>query len=135
MGSDLSWELASLPMSLGGAVIASPLPICDAAVVSSWIGGVFGSVGGPTVSILEGFQSAVQNLAGFSPALGRPRSRRFGRPGLWGYETTNCGRAGLTSQRGPRRFSDTKLPRSTPRRTNACKACGLPRRARVQASG
>ena len=72
VGSDLSWELASLPIRLGGAGIASPLPICDAAVVSSWIGGVFGSVGGPTVSIPEGFQTAVQNLAGCSPALGRP---------------------------------------------------------------
>ena len=72
MGSDLSLELASLPIRLGGAGIASPLPICDAAVVSSWIGGVFGSVGGPTVSIPEGFQLAVQNLAGCSPALGRP---------------------------------------------------------------
>ena len=62
VGSDLSWELASLPIRLGGAGLASPLPICDAAVVSSWIGEVFGSVGGPTLSIPEGFQSAVQNL-------------------------------------------------------------------------
>ena len=35
VGSDLSWELASLPIRLGGAGIASPLPLCDAAVVSS----------------------------------------------------------------------------------------------------
>ena len=69
---DLSWELACLPIRLGGAGIASPLPICDAAAVSSWIGGVFGSVGGPTLSIPSGFQSAVQNLASSSPALGRP---------------------------------------------------------------
>ena len=39
VGSDLSWELASLPIRLGGAGIASPLPICDAAVVSGWSGG------------------------------------------------------------------------------------------------
>ena len=72
VGSDLSWELASLPIHLGGAGIASPLPICDAAVVSSWIGVVFGSVGGPTIYIPEGFQSATQNLASCSPVLGRP---------------------------------------------------------------
>ena len=70
--SDLSWELASLPIRLGGAGIASPLPVCDAAVVSSWIGGVFGSTGGPTVTVPIGFQTAIMNLAACSPALGRP---------------------------------------------------------------
>jgi hypothetical protein len=70
--SDLSWELASLPIRLGGAGIASPLPVCDAAAVSSWIGGVFGPSGGPTISIPIGFESAITNLVATSPGLGRP---------------------------------------------------------------
>ena len=70
--SDLSWELAALPIRLGGAGIASPLPVSDAAAVSSWIGGVFGSTGGPTITVPIGFESAVTNLVAISPGLGRP---------------------------------------------------------------
>ena len=70
--SDLSWSLSTLPIRLGGAGIASPLPVCDAAVVSSWIGAVFASPGGPTAAIPVGFEAAVSQLAVDAPALGRP---------------------------------------------------------------
>jgi hypothetical protein len=70
--SDLSWELASLPIRLGGAGIASPVSVCDAASVSSWIGGVFGSAGGPTITVPVGFETAVTSLVAISPGLGRP---------------------------------------------------------------
>ena len=61
-----------MPIRLGGAGIASHMTICDAASVSSWIGGVFGSVGGPTITVPLGFEAAVTNLVAISPGLGRP---------------------------------------------------------------
>ena len=70
--SDLSWDLSTLPIRLGGAGIASPLPVCDAALVSSWIGAAFGPPGGPTAAFPIGFEASVSQLAVDAPALGRP---------------------------------------------------------------
>ena len=70
VGSDLSWELASLPIRLGGAGIASPLPICDAAVVSSWIGGGGGS--GRSAGQRYPSRRASSQLCKTWPAVHRP---------------------------------------------------------------
>ena len=120
---------------LGRAGIASPLPICDSAAVSSWIGGVFGSVGGPTLSIPEVSSPRCRTW----PLAPRPWDAPFWPAcktlGSRGCGTKHSGKAGLTSQPGPKKSSATGHRRLTTQQTSDCRDFGRPRSVRVRASG
>jgi hypothetical protein len=78
---DAQWELANLPVRLGGAGISDPRDIWEAANVSSWLS----ALSTPGVAILAppaAMRAAVCNLATKSPGLGRPLLEAWDRGNL-----------------------------------------------------
>ena len=78
---DAQWELASLPVRLGGAGISDPRDIWEAANVSSWLS----ALSTPGVGILTPpatMRAAVCNLIGKSPRLGTPLLEAWDRGNL-----------------------------------------------------
>ena len=70
--SDAQWELACLPIRLGGAGIQDPVHFCDAAFVSSWLSAFSShSILSPSQPPL-GFSGMVSNLCLTAPHLATP---------------------------------------------------------------
>ena len=70
--SDAQWELACLPIRLGGAGIQDPLHFCEAAFVSSWLSAFSASTTLSPRRPPEGFSAAITSLCLHSPQLAAP---------------------------------------------------------------
>ena len=69
---DMNWRLASLPIREGGAGIADPLDLVEAALVSSWLSAATRSPATSCVGHPAGMEEAIQALAAKCPNLGTP---------------------------------------------------------------